>query len=67
MRRIVGIVGVVLALILPAVDASQTSDDVPAAASSQTQRCTAEAKRQQAEQARPRVWAARDAAARIGR
>ena len=109
MRRIVGTVGVGLALILPAVAASQQkSDDISAATSSQTQGCSVEGKRQlatvnqeyvwrlsayedldcalaildealktqgsvitlsrpQAEHARARVWAARDAAARIGR
>ena len=109
MRRIVGTVGVGLALILPAVAASQQkSDDIAAATSSQTHGCSVEGKRQlaavnqeyvwrlsafedldcalaildealrakggvitlsrqQAEQARARVWAARDAAARIGR
>lgn len=109
MRRIVGTVGVGLALTLPAVAASQQkSDDIAAATSSQTQGCSVEGKRQlaavnqeyvwrlsayedldcalaildealkakgsvitlsrqQAEQVRARVWAARDAAARIGR
>ena len=109
MRGIVGTVGVGLALILPAVAASQQkSDDIAAVTSSQTQGCSVEGKRQlaavnqeyvwrlsafedldcalaildealkaqgseitlsrqQAEQARARVWAARDAAARIGR
>ena len=109
MKRIVGAVGVGLALILPAVAFSQQErDDIATATSSQTQRCTVEGKRQlaavnqeyvwrlsafedldcalaildealkangsvitlsrqQAEQARARLWAARDAAARIGR
>ena len=110
MKRIVGTVGVGLALILPAVAASQQKSDVTAAAATSlpTRECSVEGKRQlatvnqeyiwrlsayedldcalaildealktqgsvitlsrpQAEHARARVWAARDAAARIGR
>ena len=108
MRRRVGLVSLVLALLLPVLAASdQKTDDVAAAASSNSQACAAEGnrplpavnadygwrlrayeeldcalailddalkangsvitlRRQEVEQARARVWAARDAAARIG-
>jgi hypothetical protein len=68
MRRMVGTSSLVLALILPAVAASQqTSGGVAAGTSSETLVCAAGVSRQEAEHARARVWSARDAAARIGR
>src|SRR5688572_16883636 len=108
MRRMVGAVTLGLALILPAVVASQQTSDDAAAATSSADVCAADSSRQltavnaehvwrlrayddldcalaildealkahgsaimlprqAAEQARSRVWSARDAAARIGR
>ena len=57
MRRIVGTVGLGFALIVPAVAFSQQkSADIAAAASSQTQGCTVEGRRQLAAVNQEYVW-----------